>query len=89
MVQHTRHAGEFRHDTNGHLFFRIKECHSQKESRHYGVLLPKACGHCQRSHSSRRAQILHHCRSDGAIQFDAGSTLPLCEIPQYSPYQGR
>ena len=74
-------AGEVRYDTDGHLFFCFKECHSQEEGRHHGVLLQKACGHCQRSHSSRRAQILHHCRSDGAIQSDTGSTLPLCEIP--------
>lgn len=80
-IKDARHAGEVRHDADGHLFFCIKECHSQKESRHHGILLQEACGHCQRSHSSRRAQILHHCRSDGAIQFDTGSTLPLCEIP--------
>lgn len=39
MVQHTRHAGEVRHDANGHLFFCIKECHSQEEGWHHGVLL--------------------------------------------------
>ena len=37
MVQHARHAKEVRHDADGHLFFRIKECHSQEESRHHGV----------------------------------------------------
>ena len=45
MVQHARHAGEVRHDTNSNLFFCIKECHSQKESRHHGVLLQEACEH--------------------------------------------
>lgn len=42
---------------------------------------PRSMWTLPRSHSSRRAQILHHCRSDGAIQSDTGSTLPLCEIP--------
>ena len=68
-------------DMQEKFFFCIKECHSQKENRNHGVLLQKACRHCQRPHSSRRAQILHHCRSDGTIQTDTGSTLPLCKIP--------
>ena len=54
MVQHTRHAGEVRHDANGHLFFCIKECHSQEEGWHHGVLLQETCGHCQRPYSSQR-----------------------------------
>lgn len=41
MVQHARHAGEVWHDADGHIFFCIKECHSQKESRHYSVLFQK------------------------------------------------
>ena len=51
-----RHAGEVRHDANGHLFFCIKECHSQEEGRYHGVLFQEACGHCQKVSLLQKSQ---------------------------------
>ena len=60
--------------------FAHKNAIPKKKKGHYGVLLEKTCGHCQRNCQAGRNHVLYRSRSDGEVQPHARPALPLCEM---------